>query len=71
VETWFAPTSTKAGLHLLVPEGVTDVQDSEVDASYVRKLVLNAQVVAECSKCGKLAVIDNEYNIKLYAPIQR
>ena len=57
------------GLHLLVPEGMTDVSDAEVDDSYVDRLVQEARVVAKCSQCGNLAIIDNEYKVQLYAPI--
>lgn len=57
------------GLHLLVPEEVTDVSDAEVGGSHLDRLVQEAQVVAKCSKCGNLAIIDNEYGVQLYAPI--
>ncbi len=61
------------GLHLLVPEAATDLTDEEQQkplADYVSTLVLSARVVATCRKCGCIALVDNAYNVKLYAPVE-
>ncbi len=59
-------------LHLLVPETATDLGDAErlePCGALVDSLVLDSQIVATCSNCGALALIDNAYNIKLYVPV--
>jgi hypothetical protein len=60
------------GLQLLVPEEATEVSAAELQESaegFINNLVRNAIVVAKCAKCGTLALVDNEYKIKLYAPV--
>jgi len=34
----------------------------------VDRISSDSSVVAVCRKCGRLAVIDNHYNVKLYEP---
>lgn len=59
-------------LHLLVAEEQIDVSPSEsargVD-SLLNKIVANSNVVAKCGKCGCIAIIDKNYDIKLYEPV--
>lgn len=57
------------GVRLLVPEELLDVEETETSTHLVDRLVLESLTVAQCQKCGKLALIDNEYKIKLYAPV--
>ncbi len=57
------------GLRLLVPEELLDAEEPESSAQRVDRLVSESHTVAECQKCGKLALIDNQYNIKLYVPV--
>jgi hypothetical protein len=59
-------------LQLLVPEEITEVSNGEGEGSlndFVDALVRKSLVVAECSNCKAIALIDNNYNIKMYAPI--
>ncbi len=61
------------GLHLLVPEELTDQGPAELAgprSEYVDTIVAKSKVVAECPKCGTMAFVDSAYNIKLYAPVR-
>jgi hypothetical protein len=61
------------GLRLLISEELTDIPDlasNEQLQAYVSDLVKAAQVVAECPNCKALAVIDQDYRITLYTPLQ-
>ena len=60
------------GLGLLVPEEHTDLSGQELSQTcetLIDKLVQQSAVVAKCQNCGVLAVVNNEYSIKLYAPV--
>ncbi len=59
-------------MHLLVAERLlelSDIQIAEGVAPLLDRISLESSVVAACRKCGRLAVIDNNYNIKLYEPV--
>lgn len=59
------------GLHLLVAERLLELSDSQI-AEGVEPLLVRitreSSMIAVCRTCGRLAVIDNDYNIKLYEP---
>ena len=58
-------------LRLLIPEEATDLsrqQLQEPAEQVVDALVSKSVVVAECPKCGAFALVDRQYNIKLYVP---
>jgi len=59
------------GLHLLVSESMLELFESQVAEGVkpqVDRISSDSSVVAVCRKCGRLAVIDNHYNVKLYEP---
>lgn len=59
-------------LHLMVAEGLVDPPGNEPTGSpdaLLDSIVLNSDVVANCRKCGCLAVIDKHYGISLYEPV--
>jgi hypothetical protein len=59
-------------MQLLVPEEVTNLSEAEMKASldgFVDELVRKSLIVAECPACKAIAFIDNNYNIKMYAPV--
>lgn len=59
-------------MRFLVPEEATDLADTGEDSTlnaFVDELVRASTLVAECSKCRTIALIDKDYNIKLYAPV--
>lgn len=60
------------GLHLLVPEELTDLPEHELREPcepFVDRVVRESVIVAKCSNCGVLALVDKNYNITLYAPV--
>jgi len=60
------------GLHLLVPEALTDLADQQLQGpcgQLVDELVSKSKVVATCPKCGTVAFIDSSYEVTLYAPV--
>lgn len=59
------------GLHLLVAERLLDPSESQIAEGVdplLDRISRESCVVGVCRKCGRLAVIDNNYNIKLYEP---
>lgn len=59
-------------LHLLVPEGLTDMTEAEEAqpvGGFLDRLVLESAVVAKCPDCGVLAVISDESGVQHYAPV--
>jgi hypothetical protein len=60
------------GLHLLVAERLLELSDSQIAEGVdplLDRITQESSVVAVCRKCGRLAVVDNDYNIKLYEPV--
>jgi hypothetical protein len=58
-------------VHLLVSERLLELSDSQLAEgidSLLDRISLESSVVAVCRKCGRLAVIDKYYNVKLYEP---
>lgn len=58
------------GLHLLIPEELTNLptDDNTPCGALLDLIVRESSVVALCPKCGGLAVIDPDLNVKHYAP---
>ena len=58
-------------LQLLVPETLTDIPTSEsvqeINA-FLDNVINRSSVVAICSKCGVMSIIDQELSIKRYVP---
>jgi len=60
------------GLHLLVSESLLELSESQIAEGVdplLDRISLESSVVAVCRKCGRLAVIDNHYKIKLFEPV--
>lgn len=59
------------GLHLLVSESMLELSESQIAEGVnplLDRISVESSVVAVCRKCGRLAVIDNHYNVKRYEP---
>ncbi len=54
------------GLHLLVPEGLTDVADEPTDSPLIDEIIRESDVVAECPKCKRLAIVNTDYKVRFY-----
>ena len=59
------------GLSLLVPDGVADRPDLDAATAgpFIDELIQNSQVVAKCSSCGTLSVVDKDYNVQFFAQV--
>lgn len=59
-------------IRFLVPEENTDLPDDQAQGTvndFIDELVRRSIFVAECPNCKALALIDKDYNIKMYAPV--
>lgn len=58
------------GLQLLVPEELTELptDDSTPCGALLDLIIRESSVVATCPKCGDLAIIDQDLNVRHYAP---
>ena len=58
-------------LSLLVPEVLTDppIPEDESPSELRDRLVQESRVVAHCPTCGTLSVIDKDYQIQFFVPL--
>ena len=60
------------GVHLLLDEELVDTASGGGPSDLeplLNEIVKQSEIVAKCGKCGYIAIIDKDYNIKLYEPI--
>ena len=60
-------------IKFIVPEECTDIDETDDKnnlTKFIERIIIESQCFLECKKCGRIAVIDKDYKIRMYNPIQ-
>ncbi len=58
---------------LLVPEEYTDIDEKNNKfnlTEIIDRIVIESKCFLECKKCGRIAIVDKDYSIRMYEPLR-